>query len=205
MFKSKLATVLISSSAVICVILGAIVVGANTNSNSFNLQSAGEISKDIMNKKVKQIIMVNNEPITDKDYQLIRSVNPQLSDEQIKDELICNKLVYKAAQDKGLKVSDSEVENFTKLQRESIAKDTNHQNTLKSYIKELGISEAQYWEKAKEEYKRILLINLYKDNLREEFLKTTNKDDPQVSEKFLNHYRANVKELKSKAKIDYLN
>lgn len=162
---------------------------------------AGEISKQVLEKKCKTVMTVDNENITDKELDAVKTMHPEFSNEQAKDEVVCDKLVYKEALKQGIVVTSQEIDDYVKQAREMIKQDPASKQMVDDYIKGLGLTEEEYWEKAKDEYKVQLTISKYKTSVEDEFSKSVKKDDPQYTDKYLKFYQKKVSDLKSKAVI----
>lgn len=188
-----------------------VVLYANQDSSIFNF---GQKVKSINDKNDETIVAtINDSEITMKQFEAYKlTINSSkdgqkmLSDKEILDMLIDKEVVYIEALKNNISVSDSFVDESINSSKELVTQNQSEYNQLKDYISGLGITEEQYWENAKPAYKKALMWGQYKKILKKAYAEKNNiKDQNELNNQFEEYYKNNIKELKSKSKIEYYN
>jgi parvulin-like peptidyl-prolyl isomerase len=184
----------------------ATVFAANLDDVMFQL---GERTRELDEDKGYVIAVVDGTEILSKDLEILK-ISSDLAEKEVDeaealDKLIEKQLVYNAAIESGIDVSDSEVDRIIEQTKQALEQDDDANAQQAEYIAGLGISEEEYWEMVKPIYKKMLIMGKYKNSfIKEQFIKENNITDAKaIEQEYAEYFKEHVESLKSKANIEY--
>lgn len=168
--------------------------------NDFSIGKTFGILFKNKESKNEVIAMVYDKKITLYNYNYAKALYPNLSDEEIIDALVEDKLLEVDAEQKNISVPDEEVQEFIAMQKELIAdsdKDEEPYIILADMCKELDITLDEYWEleETQNGYKEFLIEGKLFDEVFKGKGSTTVEETLEIKESY-------IKSLKEKAKSD---
>ena len=132
-----------------------------------------------------------------------------VSDTDIINEIIFTKIAYKDAVKNGYSIDDAEIDQIITSTKKVIYNDSTNLETLKAYINQLGISEEQYWDSARNEYRVLYTIGKYRDNYilslykKEKGSLSLDINNPETNKEFMKYYNRYIEKLKNESTIEY--
>ena len=200
---------IIRTILIVClvVLLGvASVFAANIKDIMFQL---GEKTRELDNEESDVIAVVDGAEILSKDLEILK-VSSDLAEREIDeaealDKLIEKQLVYNAAIESGIKVSESEIDKIIKQTKQALKEDDAANAQHMEYIDGLGISEEEYWKMVKPIYEKMLIMGEYKNNfIKKKFIEENSiTDQKSIEEEYAEYFKEHVESLRDKAKIEY--
>lgn len=183
-------------------VIGIIVVMA-----VFSVKAYADFAK---NEKAKKEIVakVNGVGINRKDFEMaIKNAKLNvsgLSDRDVLFKLIENELVLQEAKKSGYNLSDAAAKEITKAQKEALQKSPSY-DKLKAFLKEVGVSENEYWNDAVIKTQNTSNRNKYKADLKIKYAKRNQiKDMNTLETKFGDYFQEIIAELTSVAELEIL-
>ena len=194
MRKNKFFIIVISTLLVI--ITASAIVLANTENIGARFGSIFKLFK-ADHKDSENIVFQSDEiTITEDEIKYYKEMNRinklELSDEDIKKNLITNALLLKEAEKAGVSLTDEEVKKYMTQNIEGALKDP--ENTFNSFLESAGMTKEEYLEKAFPVYKRNFIIGKYKSfclkpKFNEENRSLNEKERKEQFEEFYKQYK----------------
>lgn len=201
-FSKKLLIIILTS---LLIVSCGIAYSLTIHPSSFQVRNEREQTQTTMENENNSdtIATINGEKVSKKEFEDYKNQLNQngknYSEKDVLDKIILNKVLYKAAIDKGITVTEEEIDNEVKMNQAALKQDNNKEQAqfLEAYIKKLGLTPEQYWEQIKSTYKTTLAVSKLYDILKQEY-----SNNPQRLTITFNDYYANYKkELVSRAII----
>lgn len=206
MKKSRRALIIVMA-AVLVISMGIFASAANFSFGDMG-KTIGRYVADIekQNNNLQTVASVNGEKIDYKQFAIYKTLVNQngkkLSDKDILNKMIEQKLLYDKAVESGITVSDKEAKSALNSAIELLKQDTNQYAFMKNYISGLGMTEAKYWESMIQPYKEALTIGKFKNVLKEDYKQKRNiTDENKLDDEFKKYFDDYKKELINGAKI----
>ena len=161
------------------------------------------------------LAIVNNENITKKQVEMMKLVFTQkedgsiVTDTDIINEIIFTKLAYADAVQRGISIDEKELDQIIIETKKAINSDPTNAETLEVYIDQLGLTEDQYWSKARDEYHKLYTLGKYRDNYimplfkKEKGSVALDMNNPETNKEFIKYYRNYVQKLMDESRIVY--
>ena len=184
---------------VIAIIGVAAVVGVKTYSDFAKKEKA----------KNEVVAKVNGVGIIKKDFVMAKknaTLNKSgMSDKEVLFKLVENELVLQEAKKRGYNLSDAEAQKITDVQKAALEKGATY-DKFKTFLKEVGVTENEYWKDAVIKNKNTSHRNNYKADLKVNFAKKNQiKDMNSLETKFDDYFQEVIAELTSVANLEILN
>lgn len=173
-------------------------------------------STDITDSKV--LAKVGDKEITQEDIKNYKDSNQSdllknLTDKDILNKLIEDNVLIKAAKDKGVKVTKSEVEKIIDQSKALIEKGNakSGDNKMDTLAKDLGLTLEKYWSTyALKAYASVIAIAKEKEGIKSNIISEISKNHPNLSsaenEKSIKAmYQKKIEELKKKYAVEIFN
>ena len=185
--------------------LGSITYGIANNRYSIE-ELTVEVSKklgnlvakyDVNEEKGDTVAIANGIEIYEKDVEKFRQINDffnmHVSEEEILQQTIRNKLLLKEAEKRNIKIDLAQAKEYAKLERESLEKDPEQKEIRQAYIKGLGLTEDEYWDEytVEEVHRMLTVAELYKEIVNE---KTTDDITEAERNKIIAEYEQKLLE-----------
>jgi|LSQX01.1.fsa_nt_gb hypothetical protein len=196
---------IISYSLLVVLLLGSITYGIANNRYSIE-ELTVEVSKklgnlvakyDVNEEKGDTVAIANGIEIYEKDVEKFRQINDffnmHVSEEEILQQTIRNKLLLKEAEKRNIKIDLAQAKEYAKLERESLEKDPEQKEIRQAYIKGLGLTEDEYWDEytVEEVHRMLTVAELYKEIVNE---KTTDDITEAERNKIIAEYEQKLLE-----------
>ena len=161
-------------------------------------------------EKVKNEVVakVNGVGIIKKDFDMAKknvALNKSgMSDKEVLFKLVEEELVLQEAKKRGYNLSDAEAQKITDAKKAALQKSVNY-DKFKTFLKEVGVTENEYWKDALIKNKNTSNRNNYKADLKIEFAKKNQiKDMNSLETKFDDYFQEVIAELMSVADLEIL-
>lgn len=175
----------------VCVIAAlSITIAVTANFESKAGEEAGQTIHNIQSAYSGDVIVmtVNGTSFSEKEFQIYKSTmsNAQTSytDEQLLDRLARQQVLFDEAKRRGLTATEAEIDEAINMAKDILQQSDQSENRafLKSYIKQLGMSEDEYWASIRPAYKKSLSIGNLQDKLRSELAASEGKEYVSMDE-----------------------
>lgn len=158
--------------------------------------------------KKEVVAKVNGIGIIKKDFEMAKknaAINKAgMNDKDVLFKLIEDELVLQEAKKRGYNLSDAEAQKITDAQKAALEKSTSY-DKFKTFIKEVGVTEKEYWEDAVIKNKNVSNRNNYKADLKVGYAKKYQvKDMNSLETKFSDYFQEVIAELMSVADLEIL-
>ena len=161
-------------------------------------------------EKVKNEVVakVNGVGIIKKDFDMAKknvALNKSgMSDKEVLFKLVEEELVLQEAKKRGYNLSDAEAQKITDAKKAALQKSVNY-DKFKTFLKEVGVTENEYWKDALIKNKNTSNRNNYKADLKINFAKKNQiKDMNSLETKFNDYFQEVIAELMSVADLEIL-
>lgn len=160
-------------------------------------QQVADVQKVSDDKKI--VATINGIDETEKGFNTYKTTMNQngkkYSDKELLDKIIKKDVLYSKAIDEGLVATDKEIDACVDEAKKAIQQDENQYSFLKSYLKEMGLTEDEYWEGSKEVYKQSLSIGKLEDALRENYAEKDTENSNITDSKITKIYISDSEEF----------
>lgn len=158
--------------------------------------------------KNEVVAKINGVGISKKDFEMAKknaALNKSgMSDKDVLFKLIEDELVLQEAKKSGYNLSDAEAQKITDAQKAALQKSTSY-DKFKIFLKEVGVTEKEYWKDAVIKNKNTSNRNNYKADLKIEYAKKNKiKDMSSLETKFGDYFQEVIAEMMSVADLQIL-
>lgn len=186
------------SVLVIAIIGVAAVVGVNAYSDFAKKEKA----KNEVVAKVNGVGIIKKNFVMAKKNAVLNKLG--MSDKDVLFKLVEDELVLQEAKKRGYNLSDAEAQKITDAQKAALQKSASY-DKFKTFIKEVGVTENEYWKDAVIKNKNTSNRNNYKADLKIDFAKKNQiKDMNSLETKFDDYFQEVIAELMSVADLEIL-